>query len=299
MSFYLLSLLAGVIKAVMVVFNGSLSTRVGQGMALVIIHIAALLFLSAAFLIKKERPNLKMLPLWMYTGGLIGIFTTIFNNAAFGSISVSAIMALSLLGESISGLLADHYGLIGLPVRRFRIKKLWGGLMTMIGIAWMLNEFRMIPVVISFLSGVTLLFSRLVNSRLSRETGEKTSAWCSYLAGLLGALLLLLFTKNSMSWSAALTGPPHIYLGGALGAVILLLSNHIVGRISSFSMGLAIFVGKVFASLLLDILLMRTFPASTAVGGLFVLGGLVINLLQDKASGAKKKPGVAQSSSVT
>lgn len=286
--FYVLSLLAGMMISVMVVFNGGLNARAGMAMALVTIHVVGLLFISLTFLIKKEKPRLKKLPLWLYMGGLIGILTTIFNNTAFGHISVSAMMALSLLGESVSGLLADHFGLIGLPVRRLRPEKLWGGLLALIGIVWMLNlEFQPLPVLVSLLAGVAVLFSRLINSRLAKETGIRTSAWCNYLVGLLGALLLLSFTKSSLTWSFALSGPYYLYLGGALGAVIVLLSNHIVGKISSLYMSLSIFIGQVSASLLLDMLLTKSFPSQTAVGGLFVLGGLVINLMQDRNTGAR------------
>jgi bacterial/archaeal transporter family-2 protein len=291
--FYILSLLAGMMISVMVVFNGGLNARAGMAMALVTIHVVGLLFISLTFLIKKEKPRLKKLPLWLFTGGLIGILTTIFNNTAFGHISVSAMMALSLLGESVSGLLADHFGLIGLPVRRFRPEKLWGGLLALIGIVWMLNlEFQPLPVLVSLLAGVAVLFSRLINSRLAGETGIRTSAWCNYVAGLLGALLLLLFTKSGPAWSFALSGPYYLYLGGALGAVIVLLSNHIVGKISSLYMSLAIFVGQVSASLLLDMLLTKSFPAQTTIGGLFVLGGLVINLMQDRNAGMRNRQAV-------
>ncbi len=287
---YSLSLLAGMLISVMVVFNGGLNARVGQAMALVIIHAAGLLFLSAAFLIRKEKPRVKKLPPWLYMGGLIGILTTVFNNTAFGRISVTAMMALSLLGESVSGLLADHFGLIGLPRRRFRPQKLWGGLLALIGTAWMLGrQTDLWPVALSLLAGVSVLFSRLINSRLAGRTGVKTSAWCNYLAGLSGSLLLLSFVKNAPAWPFALSGPFYIYLGGGLGAVIVLLSNHIVGRISSFYMSLAIFVGQVSASLLLDMLLTQSFPVRTAVGGLFVLGGLLLNLLQDRASSVRNE----------
>jgi transporter family-2 protein len=282
--YYLLSLLAGMMISVMVVFNGGLSARAGQAMALVIIHVAGLLLLTAFFIVKREKPSLKKLPLWLYTGGLLGILTTVFNNTAFGHISISAMMALALLGDSVSSLLADHFGLIGVPRRPFRAEKLWGGLLTLAGIVWMLNEFRPLPVLLSLLAGVTVLFSRLVNGRLARETSLGTGALYNYLVGLLAALLLLFLTKSSPAWSFSLSGPPSLYLGGVLGAVIVLLSNFIVGRISSFYMALALFVGQVSASLLLDMLLTRSFPLRTAIGGLFVLGGLVINLMQDKVS---------------
>ncbi|NCB35796.1 MAG: DMT family transporter, partial [Clostridia bacterium] len=118
--YYLLSLLAGMLISVMVVFNGGLNGRVGQTAALVIIHLAGLVFILLLMLVKGEKLRLKRLPFYLYLGGLLGIMTTVFNNTAFGHISVSAMMALGLLGESVSSLLADHFGLLGLPKRPFR-----------------------------------------------------------------------------------------------------------------------------------------------------------------------------------
>jgi len=85
----------------------------------------------------------------------------------------------------------------------------------------------------------------------------------------------------------ALTGPFTNYLGGALGAVIVLICNAVVGRIASFYLTLTLFVGQVTAGLLLDMALTGSFPARTALGGLFVLAGLCLSLLQDRAYNKK------------
>ncbi len=284
---YLLSLLSGMMISVMVVFNGGLNVRAGQAMALVIIHMTGLAFVALVMGIGKNKPRFPRLPLWMYTGGFVGILTTVFNNTAFGHISVSAMMALSLLGESVSGLLADHFGLLGLPVRRFRPSKLWGALLPLAGIAWMLNDFKLVPVVVSLLAGGTVLFSRLLNGCLTRASSPGTSTFANYLTGLSGALILLALSGGGTVWASALNGPFHTYLGGILGAVIVLLSNVIVGKISTFYMSLAFFVGQVLSGLLLDTLLAGTFSAPNLMGGLLVLVGLLVNLLQDRAMAAK------------
>lgn len=282
--YYLLSLLGGMMISVMVTMNGGLSERAGQNRALVIIHAVAFLVLAMLFLVKREKPLIKKLPLWVYCGGFIGMLITVFNNVAFGHISVTALLALALLGESVSGLLADHFGWFGLPVRRFRKEKLWGGLVALIGIIWMLDEFPVLPVAASLLAGIAVLFSRLINGRLARETNAQTSALFNYGTALSGVLLLYVFTRTRISWSIALSGPIYIYLGGAIGAIVVLLSNYIVGRISTFYMTLAMFVGQVTAGLLMDMALTQAFPARTAVGGLFVLAGLVLNLIKDRAA---------------
>ncbi|NLC31923.1 MAG: DMT family transporter [Clostridiales bacterium] len=280
--YYFLSLMAGMLISVMVVFNGELNARVGQIAALVLIHMAGIVFMSILLLIKKQKPRFKRLPVYLYIGGFIGIVTTVFNNTAFGKISVSAMMALGLLGESVSSLLADHFGLLGLPKRPFRRQKLWGGLLSLAGIIWMWDDFQAIPVLVSLLAGITVLLSRLINGQLARKTGLLTSTFINYVTGLTGALLLLLFAGSRPPIAYAVSGPVYIYLGGLLGGVIVLVSSFCVGRIPSFYMTLSLFVGQVFAGLLLDMVLTQQFPLRNFIGGFLVLAGLMLNLYIDK-----------------
>lgn len=278
--FYALSLLAGMLISVMVVFNGGLNAQLGTGLSLVVIHLSGLFVISLVLLFKGEKPKTGGLKPWWYVGGLIGILTTLFNLRAFGHISVSAMMALGLMGESLSGLLADHVGLMGTPVRRFRAEKLLGLLLTLAGIAVMLTDFELVAVIVSLLAGMTVLVSRLVNGRLARSAGIYSATFFNYITGLSGALVVLMFT--GLPAQINLAGPATNYLGGALGALIVVISNHVVGRIASFYMTLALFIGQVSAGLLLDTLLKGAFPGRVALGGLLVLAGLVINLLQDR-----------------
>ena len=56
-----------------------------------------------------------------------------------------------------------------------------------------------------------------------------------------------------------------------------------VGKIPSFYMTLALFLGQVLAGVLLDMVLAQAFPMNSLIGGLFVLGGLSVNLTLDRA----------------
>lgn len=127
-----LSVLAGVLIAVMISVNGQLSERYGVYAAAVIIHAVGLLAVILWMLIKKESFRPKKLPLWFYLGGAIGVGTTLFNNFSYGKISMSAIMALGLLGETVMALAIDQWGLLKMPRRQFHSKKLIGiGFMAM------------------------------------------------------------------------------------------------------------------------------------------------------------------------
>ncbi|MDI9520325.1 MAG: DMT family transporter [Bacillota bacterium] len=290
--YYSLSLLAGAITALMLVLNGRMNQEISQGVSLVIIHVMGLLAVILYMVIKREKPVKTKLPLIWYVGGFIGIVTTIFNISAFGHISVSAMMALALLGESLSGVLSDHVGFLGVPVRRFRAEKLLGVLFLLIGAAVMLEDFALVPVIMSFLAGGTVLLSRLVNARLARKAGLSTTILINYMVGILGAVIVLFFM--GLPEKIAFTLPFYNYLGGAIGALVVIISTFVVGRIATFYITLFMFIGQVFSGVFLDYLLDGAFSVRIALGGVFVLIGLVINLLQDNAY--NKKNNVANQS---
>ena len=112
--YYFLSLLIGILVAVMIAFNGGLTTVYGIYSATVIIHIVGLILIGAIILFRREKPFARRLPWYLYIGGVLGVATTASVNFAFGKISLSAILALGLFGQSVAGVLVDQLGLFGM-----------------------------------------------------------------------------------------------------------------------------------------------------------------------------------------
>lgn len=281
--YYALSLFTGMLISVMVVFNGQLDDQAGRALSLVITQAAGLVFMLGYLLIKKEKVKFPRLPFYLYAGGFLSVSTILLNNLAFGQISVTAMMALALLGDSATGLAADHFGILGLPQRPFRAQKLWGVILIVAGIGVMLDSFATLAVLFSVGSGVLVMLTRLLNGELAKKTSLGSSTLVNYLAGITGALLLLLLLGSGpLTLQDVMGGPFYIYMGGFLGAIIVLLSSLCVGKIPSFYQSLVLFVGKILAGLLLDTLLSGSFSYSKLLGGLCVLGGLMLNLFIDK-----------------
>lgn len=138
MMYYFLSLIAGSLLAFMVSSNGIVGEAAGNYASSVIIHFIGLVAVVAVLLLTKAKfKNLRSIPLWMYSAGLIGIITVLFNNATFTTLGVSLTVALGLLGQSVTSIIIDHFGLFGLPVSRFDTKKILGFLIILSGIVIM------------------------------------------------------------------------------------------------------------------------------------------------------------------
>lgn len=115
---------SGCLLTLMVHFNGMLAhygnalfsswTAHGTG------TIAALIYLAILYRKPKgERQPKPKAPFWAYTGGVVGAAIVMLTSSAVNSpLALSGTIALGLGGQVIFSLMADFWGLFGLPKRR-------------------------------------------------------------------------------------------------------------------------------------------------------------------------------------
>lgn len=282
--YYMIALLSGILIAVMIVCNGGLTVQFGVYTAITVIHTVGLLLITLLVFMRGEKPFAKKMPWYLYLGGAIGVATTAFNNFSFGRISVSAILALSLLGQSITSIIIDQFGFMNVSKHPFKKNKLLGLFLISSGITIMITDFEILAVVLSFFAGVSLVISRTLNANLAEGTGISSSTFFNYLIGLAVAIpvMLLIGRNEPFMIQPNFSLDIYIYLGGILGVAVVWLSNIIVSKISAFYMTLFLFIGQVFSGLLLDTLISGVFSCRNFLAGILVSAGLLTNLLLDK-----------------
>jgi len=273
----------GILISVMIAINGGLTTHYGVYSATIIIHLVGLVLIAIAVRIKKETFFLGKLPWFLYLGGAIGVFTTVANNLSFGRISVSAILALGLLGQSVTGFIIDQFGLMGMAKHPFTKDKLVGLALILAGIASMIDNFETLAVVASFLAGFCIIMSRTLNAKLADATSMSVSTFYNYFVGFIVSILVFSILGREEIVFAEFTLSPrwYIYLGGAIGVMVVFMSNIVVVKISAFYLTLLIFVGQVFSGVLIDIFISQEISIRNIIGGVLVALGLVINLVLD------------------
>ncbi len=284
----LLSLLIGVLIAVMLVFNGELTAFYGVYLAAVLIHLVGLLPAFVSMKLKRQHVlGHRGVPFWMYLGGAVGVFTTVFNNAAFGHLSMTAIVALSLLATTLSSLLIDALGLFGMPRRRLRLSTLGGLVFALGGIVWMLIGAKgdlLLAMLLAFGAGITNVVSRMINGRLATHIGDYAGSFVNLLVGTPAAVLcLLLLGREALPVLAHFSWAPWwSFIGGVMGAFVVLLTNMVVLKVSAFQFTLLSCVGQIFTGLLFDLLLQRGYSQQTLIGGLLIAAGICLNLLLEQ-----------------
>lgn len=107
----LLSLISGALIAYMNFLNAKLGLAYGNYISIVIIHLIGLICLIPLCINKIKF--VKGIPLWYYLGGGIGMLTVVLCNISIPVLGVTIQMAICLLGQTVSSLIVDHFGLFG------------------------------------------------------------------------------------------------------------------------------------------------------------------------------------------
>ncbi|QNG58508.1 DMT family transporter [Bacillus sp. PAMC26568] len=153
--------------------------------------------------------------------------------------------------------------------------------------------------IISILAGVSIVIARIINSNLAEKIGLLEGTLINFVTGLLLSCIFLFFSSEAITFSSAwLDVPVWAYLGGAAGVIVILLSSFLTPKVSAFYLTLFIFIGQLFAGIVIDFITLGELSMGKIIGGLLVLFGLVFNLTIDRkeemnASAGKKELGSA------
>ncbi|MEG7532021.1 MAG: DMT family transporter [Hungatella sp.] len=225
----MVSILIGCVIAGMIAINGRLSALYGILGATVVIHLVGSVFALGVIKLRKQKLNLNpTVPLWLLSGGMIGVCTTVCNNAAYGKISMTSIVALGLFGQTLTSLAIDHFGLFHMPKYKFNKAQFLGLTFAIIGMAVMLDDMGdavLTAIVLSLTAGMSVVLSRTVNAGLSNRIGALQGSFINHLVGLpITIVILLLFGRGEPIFTGfTISSQVWIYLGGVLGVMVVLL----------------------------------------------------------------------------
>lgn len=285
--FTLLTIFAGMIGAITVLQGGQLAEFYGSYSSAVVTHAVGLLAAAVLYAVQRKRlPVRQHAAPWMYLGGVIGAGTVVLNNMAYSGVGVTAIVGLGLLGQSITSLFVDQFGLLGAARNPFFKEKLLGLVAVLAGALVMvfpLNGANVAAVLMALGTGLTIVAARTVNARLAERHGTVRSTVMNYITGLTASLLVLLLAGRGepMLQSFQVSTNWFMYLCGAFGVILTVILNITVSRVPALALTLLQFTGQIFTGLVLDTLVKGSFSIQSAIGGLLVAIGLGVNTWLD------------------
>ena len=285
--YQIMCLVSGFLLAIVIMANGTLTSHYGAYVAAVIVHIigtiGSYIYMKAA---KQTDRSEEKLPLWMYAGGIIGIATTVLQSMAFVHLGATAVMALSLFGQTATALLVDGLGLFGMERRPLGKGTLVGVLVSLCGIGYMLvgaGEVKAVALFMAIAAGVSCVFSRLANAQLSLHTSAAGSTFTNHWVGLVGSILLMLIAEPDIMGCLQVTGVPvWAFCGGIVAVGMITLWNVAGPKVSAFRLTLLSFVGQVFMGVVIDLFMGEGFSKQIFIGGVFVVAGVLLNMLTDR-----------------
>ncbi len=135
----LLALTAGIMMPLQAGINALLGAQIKSPIlaAAVSFTVGAAFLVVLCMLLRIPVPALSAwgkLPLWMWTGGLLGAFfvtTTIILAPKLGAVTLLASLIAAQMTASI---ILDHYGLIGYPVQPVNTGRILGVIFLVLGV---------------------------------------------------------------------------------------------------------------------------------------------------------------------
>lgn len=285
---YFLSAFSGGCVSLLILINGWLASAIGVYQSIIIFNIVAGIISFIACVLLKSHWKRSKVRWYLYLGGLINVFVVLFNNLAFGKISVSSILAISLFGQALVSTLIDHLGLFNNRKIPFSPTKILAYVVILIGIFVLLlplQDNAYFAIFISLLTGFLVILARIINAEYARHESSAISTLLNYIIGSAGIIIIsnLFYNISTINTIKMLsTVNPLLLIGGIFGVGSVIINNYVTPKISSFYLTLFLFIGQVFTGIICDIIIDGTFSSKNLFGGIFVLVGLIINMYADK-----------------
>ena len=148
----------------------------------------------------------------------------------------------------------------------------------------------MINIIIAFIAGAMVILSMTINSSLSRKIGVFQGAFVNYAVGLFFAIIAFAVTRsyNTIAISKFQGLPFWAYLGGAVGVVVVGISNVIIPKIPTIYSTLLIFIGQLFAGILIDFFREGLISKGKIIGGILIIAGMMYNFCVDNSENKNK-----------
>jgi len=133
----LLAYFTGLVLSLMVTFNGLLSGFTSAYLSNVVYHAFGLVFFGIFLCLLKKQTTTGAFKWYYLVPGFLGSLTIILNNIVLNVLGVTLMIAFTLVGQVITSLVIDHWGLLGKSISRSTRKQWFGVGIMIIGLATM------------------------------------------------------------------------------------------------------------------------------------------------------------------
>lgn len=291
---YIISFLTGAVISVMVTFNTEAGKLTSSEVSLIINQIVGIMTLEAIMLLGRKSslinpPRREVKWYRHYFGGLFGVAIISLNYISVSGAGATIAMAGAVFGQSLSGLVFDMTGLMGMQKEKITKRRIISLLICLIGIMiyFFGGEGINLYIFPSILAGILTMVQMVYNSSLAKAKGPFYSARMNVLSGLAGAILyaFIFFPETTISGFRAMRDASFLtmVMGGLLACIVVVNTNIVIPRIPAVYSALLLSSGQILAALAVDYVLYETFTPVLLYGTLITLVGIAVSM-EKKAS---------------
>lgn len=197
------------------------------------------------------------MPLWCYLGGIPGAFTVLLAAITVNSpLSLSGSIVLMLAGQIVTGLIIDHFGLMGLTRRKVTSRD--GLTLLLLFSGCIFDHCRKIMMLLFYITialtnGICIIFSRSINGRLSQSSNAFYASLVNHIAGFIFLSVVVLFYLPQ--FPVTLNSIPLItFTGGIIGACFVVINSYILPLLGATLTTILAICGQVLSGFIIDII---------------------------------------------
>lgn len=131
--YYIGNIGIGILISLLIFLNGFLSKYVGNFTALFLVHLIGFITIGVFKLFDKTQKKSYPKEFYFYLGGLFNILTFFSQNITMKNIGVSSTIIFIIVGQMMSSIIFDSFGLFGRDVHKLEKKKTMGFLIILFG----------------------------------------------------------------------------------------------------------------------------------------------------------------------
>ena len=132
---YLVGLLGGVAVGFQSPIAGSMGQKIGGTAGSFIVHLSGLI-LSGVLLILRGGENIRnwqQLPWYAFFAGAFGLILYLTINYTLPRVGSTMMITLIIVGQLVMGVIVDHFGWFGVPIRSIDFPRVAGVLLLFAG----------------------------------------------------------------------------------------------------------------------------------------------------------------------
>jgi bacterial/archaeal transporter family-2 protein len=135
----LIGLLGGVSVGIQSPIVGGMGQRIGGAASSFVVHVSGMV-LSGVLLVARGGENIREwrgLPWYMLASGVFGLVVVLTLNHTIPRLGAAAAVTLIIVGQLFAGVMIDHFGWFGVPVRPVDVTKLLAAGLLLFG-SWLM-----------------------------------------------------------------------------------------------------------------------------------------------------------------